>query len=214
MSSRYYPSRNSRPWYYRRRYYKKGFGYSFSSEIIIGSAVVILILLFLTQYLGLGLHGALILLFGVMACAVMALFVAGILIIRRRQQRQKSLELSEVEKMTGIQFEHYLVGLLRFKGYTDIVVTPPQGDYGADLIVTYDKQKIAIQAKQYNTWKPVGVEAIYQVLGGERRYHCQGTMVITTGLFTQQAYALAEDSGTMLIDRNILADWITEYRKR
>lgn len=199
---------------YSHRYSKRGFGYSFSPEVIIGSAVISLILLFLTQFLGLGFEGALYALFGMLACVVVALAIVGFQIVIRRRERERSLELSEVDKMTGIQFENYLVGLLKYKGYTNIELTPPQGDYGADLIVTFHKQKIAVQAKQYNSWKPVGVEAIYQVLGGERKYHCSGTMVITTGFFTPQAYVLAEESGTELIDRTLLADWITEYRKR
>ena len=201
----------------KRRYYskysKKRFGSSLNTETIVFFAVVLLVLFF-AAYVGLDIEKAVLAVF--MLIIAVGILVLGIAIVMfyKRRQREKSLELSDVMHMTGIEFENYLQGLLTFKGFIDVKVTPSQGDYGADLICKSEGKRFAVQAKQYNTFKPVGVEAIYQVLGGQKKYDCDETMVITTGVFTDQAYILADKSKTILVDRYTLADWITEYRRR
>ncbi|MDA1079839.1 MAG: restriction endonuclease [bacterium] len=136
------------------------------------------------------------------------LFAVVFLYTQARQSRLFSLE--QIDTMNGFKFEHYVARLLTHQGYSDVRVTKAEGDFGADITVSKDGQKIAIQVKRYSYL--VGVEAIYQVLGGRDYYKCDTTMVITNNYFTHQAIELAKRSGTVLINRKQLAEWIGEYR--
>lgn len=189
-------------------------GIAFSSLQIISGAVVILLLFLLTQQFELNFAQALYLLFSLLVLILLGVIAVGVREYIKRSERWKILEAEQIDQLTGIEFEHYLVGLLQFKGFKNVTLTPPSGDYGADLIATFENRKVAIQAKQYNVLGPVGVEAVYQVLGGEKKYYCDETMVITTGFFTPQAMELSRHSKTTMINRDMLHDWVVEYRKK
>lgn len=147
------------------------------------------------------------------AALIVVLFVVFALAVAQwRERRLRALQLIDIDAMDGFAFEHYLSQILKSRGFTNVSVTVAQGDYGADIIGNKDGKKYAIQAKR---WKwVVGVEAIYQCLGGREYYGCDCCIVITNSTFTDQAKALAKKSGTYLIDRNILADWIIAFQKK
>ena len=50
-------------------------------------------------------------------------------------------------------------------------LTATTGDYGADLILTKDRQRIAVQAKRYRGG--VGVQALREGLSGQAYYRCE-----------------------------------------
>jgi restriction system protein len=214
MSFRRYPSRRSTSSKSYARFSKRKSIASFSALQVIGIAVLILVLFVLIQQFQLNFSQALYVVFSLLSIILLAIIIVGVMIYLKRKERWRALKISGIDQLTGIQFEHYLVGLLQFKGFKDVTLTPPSGDFGADLIAKYQDKKVAIQAKQYNFLGPVGVEAVYQVLGGERQYYCDETMVITTGYFTPQAIELSNNSKTTLINRDILLDWVTEYTKK
>jgi len=56
------------------------------------------------------------------------------------------------------------------------------------------------------------VDALYQASGGREYYECDRSVVITNSFFTPAASQLGKKIGTVLVDRNVLADWITEYQ--
>jgi len=63
--------------------------------------------------------------------------------------RYHASDITEIDGMDGIDFEHYLAVHFRKKGY-NVTVTPPEHDYGVDLILKKGREKIAVQAKRYN----------------------------------------------------------------
>lgn len=77
-----------------------------------------------------------------------------IFIAVRRSSKQKELlrrsGIAEIDKMDGIQFEHYLGELFKKQGYK-VVVTSAAGDYGADLVLEKGQNKIVVQAKRYQS---------------------------------------------------------------
>lgn len=147
------------------------------------------------------------------AVTLFSLFAGGIVvwILWRQHRLSRALNLSQIDQLDGIAFEQYLAHLLKSRGFVNVSTTVAEGDYGADLLGVYEGTKYAVQAKRYATYK-VGVDAIYQVLGGKEYYGCEHTMVITTSYFTNQAKQLAKKSGTQLIDRTQLAAWILEFQ--
>lgn len=105
----------------------------------------------------------------------------------------------ELDRLSGPEFESYLAGLFRAQGYT-VELTPVSGDYGADLILVKNGQRIAVQAKRYAG--SVGVAAVQEALSGQAYYQCDTAWVVTTGAFTTNAVELAKKSGVKLIGRS------------
>jgi len=126
------------------------------------------------------------------------------------EKRNKAIQLSDIDTMSGIEFEHYLQRLLTHRGY-QTQLTKGSGDLGVNLIASRDNEKIAIQAKRYEGAK-VSRRAISDAVGGIMHYRCNKAMVITNNYFTPDAIKLAQSNGCILVDRDVLANWIIEYQ--
>ena len=120
-------------------------------------------------------------------------------------------QVHELDKLGGVEFEEYLAGLFRKQGYK-AEMTPSSGDYGADLVLVKDGQRIAIQAKRYAG--SVGVAAVQEALSGMAYYQCGAAWVVTTGTFTPNAGELAEKSGVRLIGRAELGKMIARMAEQ
>jgi restriction endonuclease Mrr len=93
---------------------------------------------------------------------------------QRWQQHYGSLHIDELKKLSGVEFENYLAKLFTYHGYT-VETTAITSDYGADLILHKDQQRIAIQAKCYTG--SVGVSAVQEALSGMAYYRCHSALV-------------------------------------
>jgi len=124
------------------------------------------------------------------------------------QQRFGSAKAAELDQLDGLEFEEFLAGLFRAQGYA-AELTPTSGDYGADLILSKDGQRIAVQAKRYVG--SVGVAAVQEALSGMAYYNCQAAWVITTGAFTANALGLAKKSGVKMICRSEIGNLLAQH---
>ena len=111
----------------------------------------------------------------------------------------------DLDKLTGIEFEDFLAGLFRQQGY-EVKTTAVSGDYGADLILIKNQQRIAVQAKRYIG--TVGVQAVQEVLSGKAYYECNEAWVVTTGYYTPNAKELAKKSNVKLLRRSDIGQWM------
>jgi restriction system protein len=102
-----------------------------------------------------------------------------------------------LNQLSGAEFETYLAGLFRQLGY-QVELTPTTGDYGADLLLSKQGERVAVQAKCYTG--SVGVSAVQEALSGMAYYQCQSAWVVTTGNLTPNAIELAKKSNVRLID--------------
>lgn len=114
----------------------------------------------------------------------------------------------ELDQLSGTEFEKFLAGLFRAQGYA-AELTPLTGDYGADLILIKDGQRIAVQAKRYVG--SVGVSAVQEALSGQAYYQCDTAWVVTTGAFTTNALELAKKSGVKLIGRSDIGKLMAQH---
>jgi len=105
---------------------------------------------------------------------------------------------ADLDKLSGVEFEHFLAGLFRENGY-EVQLTLASGDYGADLILSKENTRIAVQAKRYIG--SVGIQAVQEALSGMAYYKCNSAWVITTGTYTQNAIQLAQKSDVKLLRR-------------
>ncbi len=118
--------------------------------------------------------------------------------------------LDEIDDMKGTEFEKFLYHLFKHKGYF-AKLTPDNGDFGADLVLQKGNQKIVIQAKRYSS--KVGVDAIYEVLGGAGYYNANKKWVITNNYYTDKAIVLAHKNNVKLFDRDDLIIMLKEYNE-
>lgn len=120
--------------------------------------------------------------------------------LRFKKQMQQS-GITDIDKMTGVQFEEYVGTLFKGLGY-HINYTPITGDYGADLILEKEKEIIVVQAKRYK--QPVGVRAVQEVIPAIMMYKATAAWVITNSTYTEQALTLAKRNNVRMIDRDEL----------
>lgn len=123
--------------------------------------------------------------------------------------------INEIDKMSGKDFEFYLKYLFERLGYQATRVgtsaSDHRGDFGGDVIIEKDGIRTAIQAKCYNN-RPVGIDAVREVMGAMQYYKCSKAIVITNSDFTNEAITMAQVSGVELWNRNKLIDTITSAK--
>jgi restriction system protein len=109
--------------------------------------------------------------------------------------------IAEVDQMDGTTFEVFLTTLFRRLGY-GVEHTGRRGDYGADLVVTKDGRRIAVQAKRWS--KTIGVKAVQEAVASKGMYKCAEALVVANRPFTRQARTLADANAVTLWDRDVL----------
>ena len=120
----------------------------------------------------------------------------------------QTVSSSDIDNMTGSQFEYFIASLFKKMGYKTYV-TKSSGDQGVDIIAQNNVFKIAIQTKCYHN--RVGNKAIQEVTAGMRYYGCNKGMVITNSYFTNSAIELANANDIELWDRHTLEEKIKRY---
>ena len=93
--------------------------------------------------------------------------------------------LKVIDKMNGLDFEHYVGAILVKLGYYNVVVTKGSGDFGVDITCYNRSKKYVFQVKRYSN--TVGVAAIQQIVAGREFYKAQKAVAITNSYFTKAA---------------------------
>lgn len=109
--------------------------------------------------------------------------------------------IKKVDKMTGIEFENFLLTHFKALG-CKAETTKASNDYGADLIIEYKRRRISIQAKRYHG--TIGVKAVQEVIGSMAYYGTDYGLVITNSHYSKNAQELALANHVILWDRDVL----------
>lgn len=131
--------------------------------------------------------------------------------VLRNQKQLAQAGMRDIDKMDGLQFEAYLKALLKELGYKAKVTTGSH-DFGADLIMKKDNQKIVIQAKRYGYKNHISLNAIQEVFTAKTYYKANESIVMTNSMFTKSAKELAEACNVKLYDRYQLARLINKIQ--
>ena len=127
-----------------------------------------------------------------------------------RSLREKKPDiLTEIDTMTGHEFEDFLINLLPRLGYR-VEQKKKSREQGLDLLLERYGEKIACQVKRKKT--PVSNDAIQEVIAARDYYRCQRALVITNSRFTSSAKQLAERCHVELWDRKKLKEQIEKAR--
>lgn len=102
------------------------------------------------------------------------------------------------QDFTPQDFEDFIGQVYKDLGY-DVEQTSYSGDYGADLIITKDNVKTAVQIKRYQESNKVGVQDINQIIGAKNYYNCDKASVITTSSYSKQGENLAKETKIELL---------------
>ena len=127
--------------------------------------------------------------------------------------------MSEVMKLTAVEFEHLVVKLLLNMGYGSGIddagmVTQSSNDGGIDGIIKEDQlgfSSIYIQAKQWATDRTVDRPEIQKFVGALHEQNAQKGLFITTASFSSGARKSAETAGVVLVDGKQLTRLMIKY---
>lgn len=109
--------------------------------------------------------------------------------------------MSQIDTMSGLEFERYIAALLKKRGFTNVRLTE-RYDWGVDIIAHKDGIRWGVQTKRSSGL--VKVAAVRQVVAGLNKYGCERSMVITNGVFSTQAVEIARCNNCILINRERL----------
>lgn len=138
------------------------------------------------------------------------IFITRIIFTRQRRMRLAEAGFTEIDKMTGIEFEDFLLSLFTRLGYQG-KTTKVFGDFGGDLVINKNGVKTVVQAKRWS--KKTGVKAVQEVVAAKGYYGASEAIVVASHGFTQQAYELARANKVELWDRERLAQKLLESRR-
>jgi HJR/Mrr/RecB family endonuclease len=141
---------------------------------------------------------------------IMFIFLIILLINASLESPELEMNQDDFDQMNGYQFEEYIGNLYRKLGYS-VQNTALSGDQGADLILTKDGEKTAVQVKRYSN--KVTNKAVQEVVASKALYNCARCIVVTNNYYTNSALELANANGVELIDRGNLHKLITRNRQ-
>ncbi len=119
---------------------------------------------------------------------------------------QENDEENGIDEMDGGEFEEFAAEILHRSGIEVLELTKASGAFGADIIVIYEGERMAVQCKRYS--RPIGVKAVQEAISAKDYYKCPKAAVITNSTFTRQARELAAESGVILWDREAVAGFM------
>ena len=141
--------------------------------------------------------------YAVIGCMVLSAFLVRLALSSIEDRRLRRAGIADIDKMTGLDFEKYLTIAYRKQGYS-VERTRYVGDYGADLVLQKDGQRIAVQAKRWQG--RVGPKAVQEIVASKAKYSCEGAIVVTNSTFTKAAHELARVNKVRTVERAGLID--------
>lgn len=112
---------------------------------------------------------------------------------------RKKKPKQSVQTMNGLDFEHYCAKRLLQQGFVRAEVTPPTGDYGADIIAIDRKgQKWVFQCKRYAG--KVSNKAVQEAVAAKAHYKAERAGVMTNSQLTEKARQLAFENAVELFE--------------
>ncbi len=124
----------------------------------------------------------------------------------QKDRNSANYTLSEIDKMDGEEFEHYVANLLALYKFTNIKVSPYSQDKGLDVYAEYQSIKYGFQCKRWE--RNIPLSAIQEIYTAKELYQIDRAIVITNSGFTRAAISAALKLDVILIDRNRLDEMI------
>jgi restriction system protein len=121
---------------------------------------------------------------------------------RRLLDRQSGIE--SIRLLSWKEFEELLAESYRRQGYTVRENSSSGPDGGIDLQIRKDGNLYLVQCKQWRSMK-VGVKVVREMFGLMTAQGANGVIIVTSGMFTQEAKNFAMGKSIDLVEGNQLA---------
>jgi hypothetical protein len=118
-----------------------------------------------------------------------------------RRKFNISYDLAMIDKMEGFEFEKY-VGRLFQEFDFSTTVTKQSGDFGCDVILEKNGDRIAVQVKRSTS--TVSLKAVQEIVASLKKYDARIGVVITNAKFSKSAKQLAKSNDVVMINGNAL----------
>lgn len=132
---------------------------------------------------------------------------------RKRKLLDDQSGIDSIRALSWKQFEELLGEAYRRQGYSVLENSGAGPDGGVDLTIKKNGSVYLVQCKQWRTYK-VGVKVVREMLGLVTAHSAQGTVIVTSGTFTQEAKAFAQGKPIDLVEGHELVDLIRTVQTR
>lgn len=147
--------------------------------------------------------------------SVIVLFLAAIVIRLRRRRRYdlQKITLHDIDRMTGLEFEHYLYVFFSVFWEGETFLTKKSGDYGADLLLVDEHgERTVVQAKRLTDH--LSVSAVQEVYTAKAYYHASRALIITsTDAISEPCRKLAAATQVRIVARSEFAEMIRLFKR-
>lgn len=118
---------------------------------------------------------------------------------------QRFVPSTSDRRRAGLEYEHFCARYLLAQGFRQVKVTPPSGDFGADIVgVGPQGDKWVFQCKYYQS--KIGNSPIQEIVAARPHYGAAKAGVVTNSRFTDKARQLVRENGVTLCEN------VTSYR--
>jgi restriction system protein len=133
--------------------------------------------------------------------------------IRKRRMLDRQSGIESIRSLSWEQFEELLGEGFRRQGYSVQENTRAGPDGGIDLTIKRDGNVYLVQCKQWHAAK-VGVNVVREMLGLVTAHGAHGAIIVTSGMFTQEAKSFASGKSIDLVEGRKLVDMIQAVQGR
>jgi len=118
---------------------------------------------------------------------------------RKRRLLDQQTGINSIRSISWKEFEELVAEAYRRKGFTVIENHKAGADGGVDIRLKKDGQTHLVQCKQWKARK-VGVSVVREMYGVMTAESASSVVVVTSGIFTQEAKNFADDKPIDLVD--------------
>ncbi len=132
---------------------------------------------------------------------------------RKSQQLDKQSSIESIRSLPWRQFEELLAEAYRRKGYRVAENTSGGADGGIDLRLERNGNSYLVQCKQWKSIK-VSVNIVREMYGVMTHEKADGVIIVTSGLFTEEAKTFASGKPIDLVEGHQLVQMIGSVQSK
>ena len=130
---------------------------------------------------------------------------------RKKALLEKQKDVDTIKDLSWKEFEELVAEAYRRQGYSVTENMDAGPDGGIDLTLKKGKNVLLVQCKQWRSAK-VGVKVVREMYGIMKDKHANGVIIVTSGIFTQEARTFTIGKSIDLVEGNQLVELIGKVK--
>lgn len=127
--------------------------------------------------------------------------------LRKKRLLDDQQDIASIRLLSWKHFEELVGEAYRRQGYSVLENETAGADGGVDLWLRKDRNRYLVQCKQWRSQK-VGVNVVREMYGLVCAHNAAGAIIITSGMFTEEARSFAKGKNLVLVEGPQLASMI------